>query len=172
MNTLHYIGLFSFFFFISSCGFSWFPNQNEETNAFSNVYSAKYRKRPPNAAFGKCYEKYIKSPYKYSCRNRTHSFMQENYTNTDKFNIISNPKERIKHNNPLWVEVICEQYIHADFAERLNTRLIHAGFLNPKNIVTRRIIDFRTKAALTKYQRYYCLPQGTLNMETLMHLGL
>jgi len=135
MKALQYLLFLLLFIIISGCGFTWFPNQNEESNLFSNVYSSKHRKKPSTAAVGKCYEKYIKSPYN-------------------------------------WVEVICEQHIHADFAERLNTKLIHAGFLNPKNLINRQVIDFRTKAALTKYQRYYCLPQGTLNIQSLLHLGV
>ncbi len=174
MKTLQYICFLLMLFAVSACGFSWFPNQQEDPDVFSNVYSAKFRKKPPNAKPGKCYEKYIKSPYKYTCRRKqaTSKSFNDDYSINSEFNIIVDANSRIKSSNPLWVEVICEQYIQAEFAVKLNTKLIQEGFLDPTNIPNRRIIDFRTKSALTQYQRYYCLPQGTLNMQTLIHLGL
>lgn len=172
MKTLQYISLFLLLFIVSACGFTLFPNQKDNSDTFSNVYSTKFRKKPANAKIDKCYERYIKSPYKYTCRNKTIDLFDDSNSMNSEFNIIKDVHSKIKHNNPLWVEVICEKYIHADFAEKLNTKLINAGFLNPKNLTNRRTIDFRTKSALTKYQRFFCLPQGTLNMQTLIHLGV
>lgn len=171
MKTLHYILIFLLCTSSISCDFYLFPDQYVDPDVFYNVYSTKYRKPPPNADRGKCYEKYIKSPYKYSCREK--DFFADDAKWVDqKFNIVKDKNERIRNRNPLWVEVLCEKNINVEFAMRLNQKLIKAGFLNPVSQPTRRVIDFRTKTALTKYQRYYCLPQGTLNMESLVHLEI
>jgi len=171
MKTLQYISVLLLCISSISCDFYLFPEQYADPNAFYNVYSARYRKPPPNANKEKCYEKYIKSPYKYSCKEKDF-FADDAKWIDQKFNIIRNKNARIRNSNPLWVEVLCEKNINVEFALKLNQNLIKAGFLNPANQPNRRVIDFRTKTALTKYQRYYCLPQATLNIETLMHLEI
>lgn len=169
MKTLQYISIFLFCLIFVGCDFYLLPDQYIDPNVFYNVYSTKYRKKPPNAKLGKCYERYIKSPYKYTCREKDF-FADDAKWIDQEFNIILDKNARIRSKNPLWVEVLCEKYINAEFALELNQKLMKTGFLDPTNMPNRRVIDYRTKTALTKYQRYYCLPQGTLNIETLVDL--
>jgi len=70
-----------------------------------------------------------------------------------------------------WREVLCERDVTLAVVTRIQSSLRELGYYDGQNART-AIIDAKTKASLTAYQKDHQLPVGNLDLETLDALGL
>ncbi len=71
-----------------------------------------------------------------------------------------------------WREVLCPEHVTTSFVQELKLKLIEEGLFDVEKLSESKELNKEVLLALKRYQQKYQLPIGSLNIETIDHLGI